>query len=305
MLFPDANAKTAKVHTNFFSLILNLYISEFITDMKATWDTGFFWEIDSGQDTLDKLTSLWESTPYLEGKSEQELKDDFQSKPGVRVENRIAHLVKFSEPQILYLFTDARICSQKKCVRFTESLRNVGYLEGSKGEVNLKLCSGIHFVENFLYCGTPYNYACYKVKDRFEGDCELSPTSRGPTQSYYFEGEYINFYQKGRQISRKFYLNEKERFEIVEIYNPDDENAFIWFLKLIHLKIYFFAFHLVVWGVVIWKIIKKCRENWHEYNEREIQLQSEEEQRKRELIRLLKSENKEEERTGEARVRFK
>ena len=305
LTFEDGDKKKAKVQANFFSLILNLYISEFITDMKSTWDNGFFWEIDSGPETFEKLTSLWGSTPYLKGKSEQELKDDFESKPSVRVENRIAHLVKFSEPQILYLYTDARICTPKKCVRFTENLRNIGYLEGSKAEVRLKLCSGIHFVDNFLYCGNSYDYACYKVKAHFEGDCELTPTSRGPSQSYYFEGEYIFFYKEGRQMSRKFYLSEKERMEIVQIYNPEDENAFFWFLKLIHLKIYFFAFHLVVWGVVIGTTIKKCRKNWHEWNEREIQRQSEEERRKRELMRLLKNEDKEEERTGEARVRFK
>ena len=72
----------------------------------------FFWEIDSGKDTMDKLSSLFETSPYLVGKSEIDLKDSFQDKPKVRVENRIAHLVKFSEPRILYLYMNARICTE-------------------------------------------------------------------------------------------------------------------------------------------------------------------------------------------------
>ena len=214
-------------------------------------------------------------------------------------------MVKFSEPEILYLYTNARICTEKKCVRFTEDLRNIGYLEGSKGDIKLKLCSGIHSIENFLYCASPYDYSCYKVKDRFEGDCELTPTSRGPSQSYYFENDYVFFYKEGSQISRKFYLDEKERQSIVQKYNPDDDNPFFWFLKHIHLKIYFFAFHLVVWGIVIGTAVQKCRKRLHEFEEREILRQSEREKRTRELMRLLNKEQQEEEQPAESRVRFK
>ena len=87
MLFQNQKEKDNKIHLNFFSLILNLYISELLTDIKSTWENGFFWEIDSGKDTMEKLSSLLETSPYLIGKSEMDLKDSFQEKPKVRVEN--------------------------------------------------------------------------------------------------------------------------------------------------------------------------------------------------------------------------
>ena len=263
----------------------------------------FFWEIESGKDTIDKYSSLFETSPYLIGKSEIDIKDNFQNKPQVRVENRIAHLVKFSEARILYLYTNARICTKEKCVRFTEDLRNIGYLDGSKSDVKLKLCSGIHSVENFLYCGSPYDYSCYKVREKFEGDCELTPSSRKPSQSYYFENDHVFFYQEGNQISRKFYLNEKEREKIVEMYHPDDDPMFFWFLKHVHLKVYFFVFHLIVWAVAILTIVRKCKKKLRELEERELERQSEREKRKRELMRLLQREDTEGEQMNQ-RVRF-
>ena len=112
------------------------------------------------------------------------------------------------------------------------------------------------------------------------------------------------FYKEGSQIVRKFYLNERERESIVHMYHPEDDSLFFWFLKHDNLKVYFFAFHLVVWAIAIGTAVKKCRKKIKKLEDKERERLSEKEKRRKELERLLMKENPDIDQT-EPRVRFR
>ena len=159
------------------------------------------------------------------------------------------------------MFENLKICDNDKCITFYESLRAYGYVE----EGILFLCNDLTMVENFLTCSFVDEYECYKVKHKFEGDCELRKSFAVPSPTFYYSDDFVFFYRLGTQQKAKFFLSESERKSLVQEYYPEDDNFLLKALKSDYTRYYYFFVHLLMILIALWGIFLRCKwkyESW-------------------------------------------
>ena len=229
-----------------------------------------------------------------------EIKTNFESIPDKRVENRGLYIVEYTDKRLIKLYENAKICSNDHCLTFTEDLREYGYLVNDGQISKLILCMNLRSIDNFLFCEYTSEYACYKKKDKFEGDCELRQSDFVPSPSFHYEGDSMYYYSDGAQIVQKFYLTEKERNQLIDKYVPEEDSALLKFLKSNGTRYYYFMVHVIMIIVSLVAIIRKGIKRFRKWTEqletKTIERNHEEESRQKRLedielsVNLLRSE---------------
>ena len=189
----------------------------------------------------------------IPGETEEKRDEYLKSVPQIRLENNVNHIQKYSEVHAAQKFSDQRICSQNKCVRFSQKFSKFGWLEQSKSKVSLKYCGYTHKVENWLYCANSQEYLCYK-EHKFKQNCRLVKTEETENPGFYFEKDNIFRFKEGKIGSEKFYLTEKERKEIVDRFHPKEENVFLKFIATEGFRYYLSGFHIIMWILLLLRI---------------------------------------------------
>ena len=240
--FMDQQSKDNSIKLNILRLLFSNYIGDFYENLNEAYNNHYFWEL--GKDkilTQEKLDHYFEASSHSI-EPNQDVQKLFDDMPKVRVENNGIFLSKYSEPKILNLYKNAKICDSDRCVTHSEDILDFGFIDESE---KLYLCENLYTVNNFKFCDRPFEYKCYREKSQFEGDCLLTKSDYVPNQSFHFVDEKLYFFVNGIQVIENFYLSKKEREEIVAKYHPKD-NFLLASLKEDYTLYYYLGWHIAM-----------------------------------------------------------